>query len=248
MGHFPMSGSQWQNGGQPPYYYYPQPQPEGFNTALQVSAAPEFGFGAHGNPAFSIDPAKLAEPLNPDLSIGVSHASGTGVPSFSVAGSMSTRRHLLQVRHKEAVYDILLQSSHKAEAAERVSSLAKDHNDDGYKTEFDKACLHHPKDSLTGRRKAEQRRTREPKFQCILCQDKMTTNNNLQNHYRSHLSLRKFQCPHCFTSFATDSIRARHLRNTVKCSGYNPNAVPKSKKEPSNKASNEHRASGSGTQ
>lgn len=137
--------------------------------------------------------------------------------------------------YKNAIYNILVSSATWEAALECVLNTMMGWNDGGYVDEFIKASQHQPKESARGRQKSIGRRKREARFECIICHDKLTTNNNLSSelflfrqkqaitwidHYRSHLGLKKYRCKYCFKAFATDSILARHERSAVTCPGF----------------------------
>ncbi|KAF8626938.1 hypothetical protein AX17_006438 [Amanita inopinata Kibby_2008] len=60
---------------------------------------------------------------------------------------------------------------------------------------------------------ARKRRRTEPKFQCHLCSQKLTTKHNLKNHLNSHFGIKNNACKVCSRSFTTTSDLKRHLEH-----------------------------------
>ncbi|KAF9533730.1 hypothetical protein CPB83DRAFT_406219 [Crepidotus variabilis] len=216
------------------------------------------GFSGHGfnneysqNLPQSLDASRLGDsstnngdgfppPIRPRLSISKSHVRGPR--------SKPTHRRPPDeevIARKQLVYDALVHSNDIEEARARVEELVEKHRDEAYLDDFRHAISHHPKESDTGRERARCRRRREPTFKCILCEDLMTTNNNLQNHYRSHLSMSVYKCSFCSKRFMTDSIYQRHLKTTAKCPGSAKYAASKAQNSPLDDFSQGNIASGS---
>lgn len=122
-----------------------------------------------------------------------------------------------QFEAKKMVYKTLTESSSKAKAFAKIAELASKMKWNLIRSVFDEAAQRNVKSTPAGQQRAKDRRSRPPTFLCILCPGRFTTNNNLQNHYRSHLRMDQYRCPRCGDYFRTEGIRKRHTDNAQKC-------------------------------
>ena len=118
---------------------------------------------------------------------------------------------------KHIVHRVLVDSRTRGEADRRVRDLARDSRNAHCLEEFEAASDRRPRVSQRGLEKSNNRRKTERRFSCILCTATVTTNDNLQNHYRSHLVFNEFACEWCERYFRTTSILNRHQNEARQC-------------------------------
>jgi len=118
---------------------------------------------------------------------------------------------------KYIVHRVLVDSRTRDEAERRVRELTRGSHDAHCVEEFQAALNRRPRVSQRGLEKSNNRRKTERRFSCILCTTTVTTNDNLQNHYRSHLIFNEFACERCKRYFRTTSILNRHQNEAQQC-------------------------------
>ncbi|EDR09537.1 uncharacterized protein LACBIDRAFT_318699 [Laccaria bicolor S238N-H82] len=57
-----------------------------------------------------------------------------------------------------------------------------------------------------------RRRTKEARFNCVMCYQTFTTNHNLKDHVKIHLGIKDHPCMRCRRDFSTQGILRRHLK------------------------------------
>ena len=118
---------------------------------------------------------------------------------------------------KHIVHRVLVDSRTRGEADRRIRELARDSQNTHCLEEFEAASHRRLMISQRGLEKSNNRRKTERRFSCILCTATVTTNANLQNHYRSHLIFNEFPCEWCKRYFRTSSILNKHQNEAQQC-------------------------------